>query len=232
MSSNLYEGSVPVSVLKDTVVYRHTIAVLVDNEAGVLARVIGLFSGRGYNIESLTVSEVDPDAELSRINLVTSGTRQVVEQIKAQLGRLVPVHTVKDLTDDGPSVGRELALVKVDGVGEDRVEALRIGDIFRCNVVDSSPESFVFEVVGSSEKVDAFIALMKPLGLIEVSRTGVAAIARGPGGLADPKLDPKPTASSSTGASSKSQSKKIAKKPSPKRKSAVKKAPTSSKKKR
>ena len=168
MSSNLYEGSVPVSVLKDTVVYRHTIAVLVDNEAGVLARVVGLFSGRGYNIESLTVSEVDPEAQLSRINLVTSGTRQIVEQIKAQLGRLVPVHTVKDLTDEGPSVGRDLALVKVSGVGEDRVEALRIGDIFRCNVVDSAPDSFVFEVVGSSEKVDAFIALMKPLGLIEV----------------------------------------------------------------
>lgn len=220
MSSNLYEGSVPVSVLKDTVVYRHTIAVLVDNEAGVLARVVGLFSGRGYNIESLTVSEVDPEAQLSRINLVTSGTRQIVEQIKAQLGRLVPVHTVKDLTDEGPSVGRDLALVKVSGVGEDRVEALRIGDIFRCNVVDSAPDSFVFEVVGSSEKVDAFIALMKPLGLIEVSRTGVAAIARGATGLV-----------ANTVASS-SKVKKVAKKPSPKRKSVVKKAPTSSKRKR
>lgn len=220
MSSNLYEGSVPTSVLKDTLVYRHTIAVLVDNEAGVLARVVGLFSGRGYNIESLTVSEVDPEAQLSRINVVTSGTRQIVEQIKAQLGRLVPVHTVKDLTDEGPSVGRELALVKVDGAGEDRVEALRIGDIFRCNVVDSATDSFVFEVVGSSEKVDAFIDLMKPLGLIEVSRTGVAAIARGAGGMVDPvALRPKPAA-------------KKAKKASPKRKSAVKKAPTSSKRKR
>lgn len=232
MSSNLYEGSVPTSVLKDTLVYRHTIAVLVDNEAGVLARVVGLFSGRGYNIESLTVSEVDPEAELSRINLVTSGTRQIVEQIKAQLGRLVPVHTVKDLTDEGPSVGRELALVKVDGDGEDRVEALRIGDIFRCNVVDSATDSFVFEVVGSSEKVDAFIDLMKPLGLIEVSRTGVAAIARGAGGMIDPvALRAKPTAKPKAKPPVKPKAKK-AKKASPKRKSAVKKAPTSSKKKR
>lgn len=224
MSSNLYEGSVPTSVLKDTLVYRHTIAVLVDNEAGVLARVVGLFSGRGYNIESLTVSEVDPEAQLSRINLVTSGTRQIVEQIKAQLGRLVPVHTVKDLTDEGPSVGRELALVKVNGDGEDRVEALRIGDIFRCNVVDSATDSFVFEVVGSSEKVDAFIDLMKPLGLAEVSRTGVAAIARGAGAMVDPVARKKAPKAKSVA--------KKAKKASPKRKSAVKKAPTSSKRKR
>ena len=184
MSSNLYEGSVPPAVLKDNEVYSHTISVLVDNEAGVLARVVGLFSGRGFNIESLTVSVVDQDSQVSRINLVASGTRQIIEQIKAQLGRLVPVHHVKDLTDDGPSVGRELALVKVNGVGEERVEALRIGDIFRCNVVDSTTSSFVFEVVGSSEKVDALIDLMKPLGLSEVSRTGVAAISRGSDGLA------------------------------------------------
>jgi len=221
VSSNIYEGSVPTARLKDTDVYRHTIAVLVDNEAGVLARVIGLFSGRGYNIESLTVSEVDPEAQLSRINLVTSGTRQIVEQIKAQLGRLVPVHTVKDLTDEGPSVGRELALVKVDGAGEDRVEALRIGDIFRCNVVDSTTTSFVFEVVGSSEKIDAFIALMKPLGLIEVSRTGVAAIARGAGSL-EPR---KPGQSAKKAVNSRAKSAAAAKKASPKRKSAVKKAP-------
>jgi acetolactate synthase-1/3 small subunit len=120
---------------------------------------------------------------LSRINLVTSGTRQVVEQIKAQLNRLVPIHIVRDLTDDGPSVARELALVKVAGTGEKRVEALRIGDIFRANVVDSTTQSFVFEVVGNTEKVDAFIELMKPLGLVEVSRTGVAAIARGAEGI-------------------------------------------------
>jgi len=182
-SANLYEGSVPVARLKDKDTYRHVLAATVDNEAGVLARVIGLFSGRGYNIESLTVSEVDRDKQLSRINLVTSGTRQVVEQIKAQLNRLVPVHIVRDLTDDGPSVARELALVKVAGVGEKRVEALRIGDIFRANVVDSTTKSLVFEVVGNTEKVDAFIELMKPLGLVEVSRTGVAAIARGAEGI-------------------------------------------------
>jgi acetolactate synthase-1/3 small subunit len=177
--TNIYEGMIPMARLKDKDIYRHVISALVDNEAGVLARVVGLFSGRGYNIESLTVNEVDQERQLSRINLVTSGTRQVVEQIKAQLGRLVPIHVVRDLTDDGPSVARELALIKVVGVGDQRVEALRIGDIFRANVVDSTIKSFVFEVVGSSEKVDAFIDLMRPLGLIEVSRTGVAAISRG-----------------------------------------------------
>lgn len=157
----------------------HTIAVLVDNESGVLARVIGLFSGRGYNIESLTVAEVDPAEKLSRITLVTSGTPMVIEQIKAQLGRLVPVHKVRDLTVEGPSVSRELALVKVVGSGEKRVESLRIADIFRANVVDSTNESFVFEIVGKTDKLNAFIGLMEPLGLVDVSRTGVAAIARG-----------------------------------------------------
>lgn len=182
-SSNLYEGMIPMARLKDTNTYRHVLSVLVDNESGVLARVIGLIAGRGYNIESLTVSEVDRERNLSRINMSTSGTHQIVEQIKAQLARLVPVHVVRDLTDDGPSVARELALVKVAGVGDKRVEALRIGDIFRANVVDSSIKSFVFEVVGNTEKVDAFIELMKPLGLVEVSRTGVAALARGPVGI-------------------------------------------------
>jgi len=157
----------------------HTISVLVDNEAGVLARVIGLFSGRGYNIESLTVSEVDRDERLSRITLVTSGTPQVIEQIKAQLSRLVPVRRVHDLTVEGPHVSRELALVKVTGGGEKRVEALQIADIFRANVVDSTGSSFVFEIVGKSTKIDAFIGLMQPLGLVDVARTGVAALARG-----------------------------------------------------
>ncbi len=157
----------------------HTIAVLVDNESGVLARVIGLFSGRGYNIESLTVAEVDTTEKLSRITLVTSGTPMVIEQIKAQLGRLVPVRKVSDLTVEGPSVGRELALVKVVGAGEKRVESLRIADIFRANVVDSTNDSFVFEIVGKTEKLDAFIKLMEPLGLAEISRTGAVAIARG-----------------------------------------------------
>jgi acetolactate synthase I/III small subunit len=157
----------------------HTIAVLVDNEAGVLGRVIGLFAGRGYNIESLTVSEVDHRERLSRINIVTTGTPMVIEQIKAQLGRLVPIHRVRDLTSDGPSVQRELALVKVASTGERRVESLRIADIFRARVVDSTNESFVFEIVGKTGKLDAFIRLMEPLGLIDVSRTGVAAISRG-----------------------------------------------------
>ena len=157
----------------------HTISVLVDNEAGVLARVIGLFSGRGYNIESLTVAEVDPENSLSRITIVTSGTPMIVEQIKAQLGRLVPVHKVSDLTKEGPHVERELALVKVTGSGEKRVESLRIADIFRARAVDSTNESFVFEIVGDTGKVNAFIKLMENLGLAEVSRTGVVAIARG-----------------------------------------------------
>ena len=158
----------------------HTIAVLVDNEPGVLARVIGLFSGRGYNIESLTVAEVDVEGKLSRITIATSGTPMVIQQIKAQLARLVPVHKVSDLTLDGPSVERELALVKVQGTGEPRVESLRIADIFRAHVVDSSSDSFVFEIVGDTGKLDAFINLMEPLGLIDVSRTGVVGIARGP----------------------------------------------------
>ena len=158
----------------------HTIAVLVDNEAGVLARVIGLFSGRGYNIESLTVAEIDAGERLSRITVVTSGTPMVIEQIKAQLRRLVPVHRVSDLTIEGPAVERELALVKVAASGERRVESLRIADIFRARAVDSTGTSFVFEIVGSTGKIDAFIRLMQPLGLVDVSRTGVVAIARGP----------------------------------------------------
>jgi len=153
--------------------------VLVDNEAGVLARVIGLFSGRGYNIESLTVAETDHEGHRSRITIVTTGTPAVIEQIKAQLGRLVPVHEVHDLTVEGPSVQRELALIKVAGGGEKRVEALRVAEVFRARVVDTTLESFVFEVTGAPEKVDAFIALMRPLGLVDVARTGVAAIARG-----------------------------------------------------
>jgi len=159
---------------------RHTIAVLVDNEPGVLARVIGLFSGRGYNIESLTVAEVDRGNNLSRITIVTSGTRMIIEQIKAQLSRLVPVHKVHDLTDEGPFVEREMALIKVAGRGESRIESLRLADIFRARVVDSTTESFVFEMTGSAEKLNAFIGLMDPLGLVEVSRTGSVAIARGP----------------------------------------------------
>lgn len=154
-----------------------------DNEPGVLARVIGLFSGRGYNIESLTVAEVDIEKSLSRITIVTSGTEMIIEQIKAQLGRLVPVHRVSDLTLEGPHVDRELALVKVIGTGDKRVESLRIADIFRARVVDSTNESFVFEIVGDTGKLNAFIDLMRPLGLADISRTGVAAIARGTSSL-------------------------------------------------
>jgi len=161
------------------VVEKHTLAVVVDNEAGVLARVVGLFSGRGYNIESLTVAEIDHTGHRSRITVVTSGTPSVIEQIKAQLGRIVPVHEVHDLTVEGPSVERELALLKVAGKGDKRVEALRLADIFRANVVDSTLESFVFEITGTPEKVDAFADLMRPLGLLEVARTGVAALSRG-----------------------------------------------------
>lgn len=156
-----------------------TISVLVDNEAGVLARVTGLFSGRGYNIDSLTVAPVDAEGRRSRINVVTTGTDMVIEQIKAQLDRLVPVHRVSDLSLEGPHVAREMALVKVIGSGEKRVEALRIADSFRARVVDTTVESFVFELTGASDKIDAFIELMRALGLAEVSRTGIAALARG-----------------------------------------------------
>jgi acetolactate synthase-1/3 small subunit len=156
-----------------------TISVLVENEAGVLARVIGLFSGRGYNIDSLTVAAVDDGRGRSRINIVTSGTQMVIDQIKAQLDRLVPVHRVADLTLDGLHVAREMALVKVIGAGNARAEALRLADAFRARVVDATTDSFVFEMTGGTEKIDAFVELMRPLGLAEVSRTGVAAIARG-----------------------------------------------------
>ncbi|ALG70873.1 acetolactate synthase [Azospirillum thiophilum] len=159
---------------------KHTIAVLVDNEPGVLARVIGLFSGRGYNIESLTVAEVNNADHLSRITLVTSGTRMIIEQIKAQLGRLVPVHRVHDLTDEGPSVERELALVKVAGTGDRRIEALRLADIFQAKVVDATLTSFIFELTGTTSQVDDFVGLMTQLGLVEASRTGVVAMSKGP----------------------------------------------------
>lgn len=161
------------------IIETHTLAVVVDNEAGVLARVIGLFSGRGYNIESLTVAEIDHEGHRSRITVVTSGTPQVIEQIKAQLGRMVPVHEVHDLTVEGRAVERELGLFKVEGTGDKRIEALRLAEIFRANVVDSTLESFVFEITGTPEKIDAFAELMDPLGLSEVARTGVAALARG-----------------------------------------------------
>ena len=156
-----------------------TISVLVENEPGILARVVGLFSGRGYNIDSLTVAPVEDGRNRSRINIVTSGTDMIIEQIKAQLDRLVPVHRVADLSQQGPHIARELALIKVIGQGAHRVEALRLAEAFRARVIDATTESFIFEMTGNTEKLDAFLDLMRPLGLAEVSRTGVAAIARG-----------------------------------------------------
>jgi acetolactate synthase-1/3 small subunit len=158
---------------------RHTISILVDNEPGILARVVGLFSGRGYNIESLTVARTNEKENLSRITIVTAGTPMVIEQIKAQLDRLVPVHRVRDLTLEGAHVERELALVKVKSTGEKRVEALRLADVFRAKVIDAKNDSFVFEVTGASDKVDTFIGLMEGLGLVDVGRTGIVATTRG-----------------------------------------------------
>ena len=158
---------------------RHTLTVLVDNEPGVLARVIGLFSGRGYNIESLTVAETDHTGHRSRITIVTIGTRAVIDQIHAQLERMVPVHGVNDLTEEGPHVERELGLFKISSTGEPRVEALRLAEIMGARVVDVTPSSFIFELADTSEQIDAFAGLMRPLGLVELTRTGVAAILRG-----------------------------------------------------
>ena len=157
----------------------HTLSIIVDNEAGVLGRIVGLFSARGYNIESLTVADVSADEAVSRITIVTSGPRRVIDQITAQLDRLVPVHSVTDLTELGPHIERELALVKVAGTGEKRVEALRLADIFRARPVDTSTQSFVFEISGSTTKVDQFIELMREVGLVEVARGGVVALSRG-----------------------------------------------------
>ncbi len=158
----------------------HTLSVIVDNEPGVLARVIGLFSGRGYNIDSLTVSETEHAQHLSRITIVTTGTPAVIEQIKAQLGRMVPVHGVHDLTAEGKAVERELALVKIASHGERRVEALRLADAFRADVVDATTDHFIFELTGTTDKIEQFIAIMGPLGLQEVCRTGIAALSRAP----------------------------------------------------
>lgn len=158
----------------------HTLSVLVANEPGVLARVIGLFSGRGYNIESLTVSETESRKHVSRITIVTTGTPMVITQIKHQLDRMIPVYQVVDMTLTGKSIERELAMVKVKGSGDQRIEAMRLAEVFRARVVDATNESFVFEITGGTSKINQFIDLMRPIGLVEVSRTGVAAIGRGP----------------------------------------------------
>ena len=160
-------------------VERHTLSVTVDNESGVLARIAGMFSARGYNIESLTVADISDDDAVSRITIVTTGTPQVIEQVVAQLDRLVPVHRVVDLTLAGEHIERELALVKVAGAGEMRIEALRLADVFRAKPVDTTTSSFVFELTGSSSKIDRFVALMGEIGLVEVARTGIVAMARG-----------------------------------------------------
>jgi acetolactate synthase I/III small subunit len=165
--------------IKEETAERHTLAVIVDNEPGILARIAGLFTARGYNIESLTVSEITDDNLISRITIVTSASAPVMEQIIAQLERLVPVHKVTDLTAFGPHVERELALVKVKGTGDHRIEALRLGEVYRARVVDATISSFVFEVTGGSEKIDKFVELMRELGLVEVARTGIVAISRG-----------------------------------------------------
>jgi len=158
---------------------RHTLSVTVDNEAGVLARIAGMYTARGYNIESLTVADITEDEAISRITIVTSGTPEIIDQIHAQLERLVNVHKVTDLTELGSHVERELALVKVKGTGEHRIEALRLAEVYRAHVIDATISSFVFEVTGSSEKIDKFLELMREIGLVEVARTGVAAMARG-----------------------------------------------------
>lgn len=158
---------------------RHTLSVTVDNEAGILARIAGLFSARGYNIDSLTVADVTEDEKISRITIVTTGTPQVIEQVVAQLDRMIPVHKVTDLTAIGPHVERELALVKVAGTGDHRIEALRLAEVYRARVVDATISSFIFEVTGGTDKIDKFLELMREVGLVEVARTGVAAIVRG-----------------------------------------------------
>lgn len=165
--------------IREEATERHTLSVTVDNEPGILARIAGLFTARGYNIESLTVADVTADESVSRITIVTSGVPATIEQIIAQLDRLVPVHKVTDLTELGPHVERELALVKVAGTGDHRIEALRLADVYRARVVDATTGSFVFEVTGGSEKIDTFVGLMREVGLVEVARTGVVAIARG-----------------------------------------------------
>jgi acetolactate synthase-1/3 small subunit len=179
MSNDASASHYPAATVKEKI-ERHTLSVLVDNEPGVLARVIGLFSGRGYNIDSLTVSETEHEKHLSRITIVTSGTPMVIEQIRHQLERLVQVQRVVDLTESGPSIERELAMVKVRGKGDARVEALRLADAFRARVIDATIESFIFEITGATAKIDQFVDLMLPLGLAEVSRTGVVGIRRGP----------------------------------------------------
>lgn len=182
MAENARQSHYPAPQFSEDAVSR-TLSVLVDNEPGVLARVIGLFSGRGYNIDSLTVTETEHEKHLSRITIVTRGTPAIIDQIKAQLERLVPVHNVTDLTHDGVALERELALIKVVGTGDIRIEALRLAEIFKADVIDASTEHFVFQITGRQNKIEQFISIMTELGLVDVSRTGIAAIGRGKASL-------------------------------------------------
>jgi acetolactate synthase I/III small subunit len=165
--------------IKTEAAERHVLAITVDNEAGILAKIAGLFTARGYNINSLTVADISDNHAVSRITIVTHGPPAVIDQIHAQLERLIPVHKVIDLTEMGPHVERELALIKVAGTGDNRVEALRIGDVFRAKVVDTTTSSFIFELTGPPDKIDSFIALMREIGLVEVGRTGIVGMMRG-----------------------------------------------------
>jgi len=156
---------------------RHTISVLVENEFGVLSRVSGLFSGRGFNIESLCVAETT-DPQTSRMTIVTSGNEKILEQIEKQLNKLINVIKVVDHSDS-QSVERELVLIKVSAEPDTRAEILRIVDIFRGKVVDVSPKTYTVEVTGSEGKIGAIIEMLKPLGIKEIARTGKIAMGRG-----------------------------------------------------
>ncbi len=183
MKASAYPPSPYSSPIGKSKIESHTLSVLVDNEPGVLARVVGLFSARAFNIESLTVAEVAHESHLSRITIATSGAPETIEQVRHQLERLVPIHSVTDLTLSTRAIERELAMVKVRGKGDPRVEALQLAEAFRAKVIDATTESFIFELTGNPNKIDDFVDLMRPIGLVEVSRTGVAAISRGPKGI-------------------------------------------------
>jgi acetolactate synthase-1/3 small subunit len=156
---------------------QHTISVLVENEFGVLSRVAGLFSGRGFNIDSVTVAPTNEDG-MSRMTIVTRGDEQILEQINKQLNKLIDVIKVIDFTD-GSGIEREMALIKVTAEDDSRAEVLRIVDIFRSKIIDVTPKSYTIEATGSPAKIDAILDLLRPLGLKELVRTGAVAIGRG-----------------------------------------------------
>ncbi|HEX3016088.1 MAG TPA: acetolactate synthase small subunit [Desulfobacteria bacterium] len=157
----------------------HTLSVLVDNHPGVLTRVSGLFSRRGYNIESLTVCETE-NPEISRMTIMVKGDDYVIEQVTKQLHKLVVVHKINDITEEA-SVERELALIKVKVRQENRVEILQTSDVFRARVVDMGRNSLTIEATGDREKIDALVKTLRPYGIVELARTGVVAIVRAMG---------------------------------------------------